>query len=158
MKNQELFERTVNILVDAYQKGTLKHRDCKACAVGNIVAANCGIEDVFSLQEWREKAHGLVGGWSMAFVTHPCGTQSRSFVMMELYEAIRLQIGATGYPVEVLADIEFAFEKAAKYKDKDEDMLNGLYAVYDVLCNYHEVECPVAGELVFIKDANNVNC
>lgn len=38
MKNQQLFDKTVSVLVNAYFNGYLNPVDCAACAVGNLVA------------------------------------------------------------------------------------------------------------------------
>lgn len=42
MKRPELYQKTVDILVKAYFDDTLQHGNCYACAVGNIIAGNCG--------------------------------------------------------------------------------------------------------------------
>lgn len=146
MKQQELFEKTVGILVDAYHNGTLKHQSCMACAVGNMVRANMG-EDCFI------KSYPY--SWATIFNTIACSylngsyLQMRSFHLMDSLPIAREQIESTGYPVEVLADIEYAFETALKGNSEDEWMLNGLYRVYDVLCAYHEVEAPTPSTEVF---------
>ena len=152
MKNKELFDRTVAVLVRAYKNDTLKHGSCHACAVGNIVAAGCGINDVFSDNEWREKA--LVEpqvGWVDVFCA--CGVEQ--ITTPENYKgAAKFQIDSTGYTWQELAKIEHAFETAPKGNSEDEWMLNGLLAVYDVLCEIHEVADKSEVEdakLVFVK-------
>lgn len=48
MKNKELFDKTIGILVNAYLNDTLENANCHACAVGNLVATNCGYEMIQS--------------------------------------------------------------------------------------------------------------
>lgn len=157
MKNQELFENTVGILVKAYQNDTLRHGNCVACAVGNIVAANLGICDIQNPFEWREKAQevpDIVSGWSSVFMT---GIQSKKQTVrpeiLDFDKTAKLQIDSTGYTWQELAKVEYAFETASKGNNDDEWMFNGLLAVYDVLCEIHEVNKDEvkSGELIFVK-------
>src|SRR5687768_1919011 len=58
MKNPELYNRTVDILVDAYFKDALVSDDCTACACGNIISANLNYKRV-SFQDrdyWMDEA------------------------------------------------------------------------------------------------------
>ena len=149
MKNKELFDRTVAVLVKAYQNDTLIHGSCCACAVGNLVAASCGIDDIFDVDEWNKKAlgEGFVG-WHFVFITNSNGEQ---LIVPENYRGpAKFQIDATGYTWQELAKIEYAFETAPKGDNDDDWMLNGLLAVYDVLCEIHEV---ADGE---VQDAQSV--
>lgn len=152
MKNKELFKKTVGILVNAYRNDTLKHGDCQACAVGNIIAVNCGINDTMSCAEWEEKT-GEFGrlGWTKVFMT----ITYASLQVINEHEytgAAKFQIDSTGYSWQELAKIEHAFETAPKGNNDDEWMLNGLLAVYDVLCDIHEVDRSEVktGEEVFV--------
>lgn len=157
MKNQELFEKTVGILVKAYQNDTLMHGNCMACAVGNIVAANLGICDIGSRLEWYKKAMDVpdtCNGWPSVFMTRLNSKKQRVDVeAMMRDEAAKLQIGSTGYTWQELAKVEYAFETASIGNNDDEWMFNGLLAVYDVLCEIHEVSKDEvkSGELVFVK-------
>jgi hypothetical protein len=157
MKHQELFEKTVGILVKAYQNDTLMHGNCMACAVGNIVAANLGICDIQSRIEWYKKAVDVPDpctGWPSVFMTGLNSKRQRIDLEAILRdEAAKLQIESTGYTWKELAKIEYAFETAPKGNSVDEWMFNGLLAVYDVLCEIHEVSKDEvkSGELVFVK-------
>src|SRR5258706_8814339 len=44
MKNELLYNKTINILKEAYFNNTLQHNNCYACAVGNIIAGNMGLK------------------------------------------------------------------------------------------------------------------
>lgn len=145
MKKQKLFEKTVGILVHAFRNDKLQHGNCRACAVGNIVAANMGIDnqDDRSWTAVGTKPPGVLFGilpvgWAELFITVN-GKQSRRDSTEASFEAIH-QVAVTGYTVDELAKVEFAFETAPKGMDDDEWMLNGLLAVYDVLCEIHEVD------------------
>ena len=152
MNQPELFENTVNILVNAYHNKTLSHGNCVACAVGNIIAANCGVKDIKSWYEWAVNAYGTpLSGWINAFGTTSNGINRRSFYVIKSNPVAKKQIESTGYPVEVLADIEYAFETAPTGESDDDWMLNGLYAVYEVLCNFHQVKAPIPAEEVFVE-------
>lgn len=147
MKNQKLFEKTVGILVNAYRNDTLEHGYCHACAVGNIIAANCGIEDDL---DWLEKTGDYpITGWGLVFTT---GAGYQRINESEYKGAAKFQIDSTGYSWQELAKIEYAFETAPKGNNDDDWMLNGLLAVYDVLCDIHEVDRSEvkAGEEVFV--------
>ena len=153
MKKKELFEKTVGILVNAYRNDTLEHRNCLACAVGNIIAANCGINDIISSAEWEEKTGGFGSldwtGWTKVFMT--VGTKQS--INMSAYKGVaKFQIDSTGYSWQDLAKIEYAFETTPRGNNDDDWMLNGLLAVYDVLCDIHEVNPTEvkAGEEVFV--------
>lgn len=133
MKNQELFNRSISILVKAYLDGTLTKGNCAACAVGNLVAGNMGIKvttkaSTLPLAYWD-------GGkktpyWNFVFMTS-AGEQTICAEMLKDRD-IKSQIDATGYPWEDLARIEYAFETAPG------GMFGGLMAAVEILCEIHE--------------------
>jgi hypothetical protein len=125
MNNPELYKRTVDILFDAYFNDTLKHGDCTACAVGNIIAANMGYKN-------ERQFYGNRGDGSWYFpVTQGFSTMS---------ERIKREINSTGYTISELSQIEKAFENAGWSPNEEEEMFNGLVAVLDVLEEIHGVE------------------
>lgn len=132
MKNPELYNKTVGILVDAYFKNTLLHVDCMACAVGNIVAANMGIRIVIHEDNVVRTIGGQNNRWFRAIgggFVHPD----------KLTPEVMLEVNATGYDPYELAKIEDAFEKAYDYNNNiDLEMYNGLVNVIDVLDEIHE--------------------
>lgn len=136
MNKPELYQKTVDILVQAYFNDTLMHVNCEACAVGNLVAANKGIE-------LKRGNHGVraVGR------PYECNTEwfraigFGGFVYPERMQipAVADQINATGYSLEEVGLIEAAFESAYRdNEDIDLEMFNGLMAVIEVLDQIHE--------------------
>lgn len=148
MKNQELYQKSVDILAKAYVDNTLERANCCACAVGNLVAANCGIK--------MQKRRGLVmtigesfemvlmlgwmdvhPHWQDVFMTNGEGIQFFSSEKYDLDHIAKEQIDSTGYTMWELAKIEHAFER--NYKGED-PMFSSLMAVIDVLDKIHEVD------------------
>lgn len=121
MKNKELFDKTISILVKAYFEGTLDH-SCRACAVGNMI---CAANNISPKDFWNYQ-------WSNVFVTTEMSGQS-IYLNQYVGEAKR-QIDSTGYNVLDLAKIENAFENGDRYRD---NMFSGLMSVVDCLMNIH---------------------
>ncbi len=147
MNRPELYTKTVNILYQAYFNDTLEHGNCYACAVGNIIAANKGLELA------RDNGEGMFGQmlywknwtpyrladhseevrfpawfsiiWPSARITNP--------------ERIEEEILSTGYNSSEIIKIEKAFESAESGEVFQDRMFNGLVAVLDVLRQIHEV-------------------
>lgn len=136
MNRPQLLAKTRQILFDAYYNDTLEHGNCHACAVGNIVAANMGIEVVPGSSLgllWKTDSPE----WDMVFMTSR-GIQRKTPVEYDS-ETPRAQIDATGYTWQELAKIEFAFETADHGNSEEDYMYNGLVAVLDVLDQIHDV-------------------
>lgn len=130
MKNETLYHKTVDILVQAYFNDTLQHRSCAACAVGNIIAANMGLIVICGNHgaRWKERATN----WSDVFITY-FGSQR---ISVHAYKGeAKEEINSTGYNFYQLAKIEHAFETASRQGDY---MFNGLMAVIDQLDIIHE--------------------
>lgn len=131
MIKEELYNWTVGVLVDAYFKGEIEHGYCTACAVGNICMA-AGAEFGFMSTPYSNSA------WAVVF----CTKEEEQYYYPEQYlnnsYGCKTVIDATGYTVEELAKIEYAFETAPKGESEDEWMFNGLMAVVDVLDQIHE--------------------
>ncbi len=124
MKNKELFDRTVSILVKAYLHETLQHADACACAVGNLVMA-CG-----------EYEKGFNDDWFRC--THRGGIFGDNY-----YGEAKRQIDCTGYSPQEIASIEHVFENnhhviVGDNIVEDEDGYLGLMAVVDCLMEIHE--------------------
>ena len=91
MNRKELYQKTVDLLLDAYNDGKLEHGLCTRCAVGNICG---GRED-----------------WAYDFATISKDVQEKTTVLFlrseldALYEKV-------GYSMDELAKIEFAFENS----------------------------------------------
>lgn len=147
MKNKELFDRTVKILVNAYLNNSLVHNNCCACAVGNIIAANMEIKyDPYLKWVGRQLA------WSKVFVTMPFKTDQIQRPWAYAGSA-KEQIDATGYTWQELSIIESAFESAPRGIDSEERMYYGLMAVVDALCQIHQLneETKKATKELFVK-------
>lgn len=145
MRNPELYQKTVDILVAAYFNDTLQHNNCYACAVGNIVAANSGMKfradpssdrpiywDGYTpySKRWRNDNGVPIAktpGWFA--VLHPDTTGDKKQGESE--------VAASGYDSKDLGLIEYAFEAASRGYTPDEYMFNGLMAVIDVLDKIH---------------------
>ena len=139
MKNSELYQKTVDILVQAYFNDTLVHQSCSACAVGNIVAANKGKTPSEYSKEVMKRGNfqnGAVKTWTAVFATSE-GKQKIHQRYLK-FDFIKKEIASTGYTWKELARIEFAFESASKGLSEDEHIFNGLMAVIDVLDKIHE--------------------
>lgn len=146
MKNEQLYNKTIGILIKAYQEDTLRHGDCKACAVGNICESGSW-SDVFVTTSTNKDisststGHRIKG--DMIQRIRP------SFYNIDTY--VKQVIDTTGYTWQELADIEFAFETADKGQSDDDWMFNGLMDVVDVLNRIHEVENKELSKELFIK-------
>src|SRR5690606_3039681 len=99
-------------------------------------------------------AHNPCTGWPSVFMTGRNSSYQRVYLEAKLYnETAKLQIESTGYTWQELAKVEYAFENSSNGSNDDEWMFNGLLAVYDVLCEIHEISKDEvkSGELVFVK-------
>lgn len=134
MKNKELFDRTVSILVNAYQKDTLEYADCKACAVGNLVCYNNGGK----LKKIGTRIENIGGYWSGGWSgLIEIGRGNLKFSSSEFNKRKEKELLNTGYSLYELALIEFTFSKNRPYTAKDPNFV-GLMAIVDLLMNIHE--------------------
>lgn len=133
MKRPELYNKTVDILVQAYFNDTLVHGNQCGCAVGNIVAANCGIRIKGKGDNLHWTVPSMISGDAIWF------TYIQGDIMNDHDgEKAEKQISITGYNVSDIIHIERAFENALFGNSDDEWMFNGLMAVIDVLDQIHE--------------------
>lgn len=138
MNRPELYQKTVDILYQAYFNDTLMGGVCAACAVGNIVAANNHLKIDKTGLFFRDKNDNpIYAKWSNVFMT----ISGKQNVYPTLYSGcVRAEIDSTGYMWHELAKIEFAFEIGRQRFMADEDkMFNGLVSVLEVLKTIHEV-------------------
>lgn len=138
MNREELYHKTVNVLLDAYNDGELEHGNCSACAVGNICKEAAKMIRV----------HGA--SWSALFQTNAKGSQlhlpeMKIFFQPDGYALVLL----IEYNITDLAKIEFAFESSLHKTDegyefwtssvnKKQGQYIGLCGVLDVLKEIHE--------------------
>lgn len=135
MKNPELYQKTVDILVNAYFNDTLEHSNCYACAVGNLIGYYLGV--VFT---HRKMWVGLKPYWDDVFITMDEGQR---ICHSEYFGEAKRQIDLTGYTYIELAKIEKAFEMAESGVNDDEFMFNGLMAVIETLNKIHKNTDPI---------------
>jgi len=125
MENKEQFDNSIKVLVKAYLNETLKHANCRACAVGNLVCDGMGYnmlnidEMVWELPSRKRRTYAL---WPNA-----------RFRSCSNVDGIK-EVKSTGYTWKEFFNIESAFESVSN----DPDGYKGLCAVFDVLINIHK--------------------
>lgn len=138
MKNEQLYNKTVDILVQAYFDNTLVHGNQCGCAVGNIVASNMGIK-IFKGRRgqvfWSKEAKIWKDAAWYGYITH-ASPQEKEFEYS--ISKAKNQIKKTGYSFSEIGQIEGAFERADFGASEEDFMFNGLMAVIDVLDEIHE--------------------
>lgn len=162
MEREELYHKTVDALLDAYNAGELAHSNCECCAVGNICKEASKLTNINNAM------------WGNLFYTNSYGTQimpefltDDSEQLKKWREDAKKLIEATGYSMIELMRIEYAFETSIQktpegqthwlYKERlKEGQFIGLCAVLDVLKDIHEVELDShetsVSKLTVIKD------
>ena len=143
MKNKELYDRSVNILVDAYMNDELVAQDCNACAVGNLVCANMDYrmhKSYLGKLIWLDKNGNIINPlWSKVHTVNIGHIIMRTYMVENYIGCAKAQIDSTGYTPEQTSRIEVAFEKGNLIVgSKDEKMFSGLMSVIDVLDEIHE--------------------
>ena len=145
MKNQELFDRTIGILVKAYQNDTLFHGTGCACAIGNLIAHGMGYKftgNIFEINsiDWDSDADY---DW---LTVHKFGK-----MLNYPTQAGIKQLESTGYTIKQTCCIEDAFESVDK---KDYDGYLGLISIVDALMEIHEATSEEANSAkqLFVKE------
>ena len=136
------FKHTMDLLVKAYFEDNLKHESSRYCAVGNIVGGRDWIRIFLTMngkQHFLPPGYGTIGG---KVVQSP----NIKMALIEREEGFLL-IQKSGYSVDELARVEFAFETAPKGENDNDWMFNGLMAVLEVLADIHGVT--IDGKKVF---------
>jgi hypothetical protein len=139
------FEKAYNALYNAFMNNTLAKGTCTACAVGNIVADALGGKVYKKGDEYKCDIHN--GWWSKFFVTITNEQEIKHKRADPDYWRLKK---LTGYSIEELAKIEFAFETNTKIRyfryDEHteeqimEDQFRGLMAVMDVMIELDNIE------------------
>lgn len=146
MKKQELFDRTIGILVKAYFDGYLEAADCAACAVGNLVSANCGYKVICINQYMNSDGEYISPEWTKIrkYCFDPIPMPDR------YVDEAKKQVDSTGYSIQQLINIEQVFMNASFGNN-----FLKLMAVVDYLIIIHEandVEVLEAKELFTINN------
>lgn len=129
MKNKQLFDKTIGILVNAYMNNTLAHGSCMACAVGNLIAANNGL--VVNLENRENENATWNEDISSPWYHIVIGSRNMGGRKIGLS-----QILSTGYSISNIIEIENSFESAIKLDG--ERTFNGLMLVCDTIMQIHE--------------------
>ncbi len=145
MKQELLYNKTVDILVQAYFNDTLEHGNYCGCAVGNIIAANCGIDLVKSGGAFSEVHPKKIPDFSYNKDSRHLENPLHNGIWYDfkdknkaLNDVVSKQVQMTGYSWEELLLIERAFEGVWNYTTDDERMFSGLMAVIECLDKIHE--------------------
>ena len=151
MSEQEKFDHTVQVLVQAFLNETLEKDNCQACAVGNLIAHAAGAVYVRKPNTYNGnldlQAEPRVIDWLGAICTSDGCDQS---LYKEAYldqPGIRAAFDSTGYSFEQLARIEYAFESnngVSLYATDSDNEFAGLMGVIDVLADIHGLDLVVA--------------
>lgn len=148
MNRKELYENTVNKLLDAYNNGELISGVCEKCAVGNLCEGN---NWVYAIVRYR---HGL-------------GLSDNAIVARMEEQSINV-IAKTGYTIEEISRIERVFERACinkldevspfpgmsrrVFRKSQEVSKAGLDAVLDLLKEIHEKEEVKIEQTITVED------
>lgn len=150
---KKVYDNAVNVLLDAYNNGTLEHGNCWACAVGNLVASASGY--TFKAGDcglvWKE---GYGPDWSRSGMGMGFGLSLIESLKLKNTGETKRQIDSTGMSLEEIIIIEHAFEDSLKrtekgywyYLDFPDNQKQGQYiglcAVIDVMKDMVEDEVP----------------
>jgi len=139
MQREDLYYKTVDLLLDAYNSNQLEHGSCTKCAVGNLC---------------NNKTY-----WSQLFMTSKGfnGKLEQEFYEDAYTKSIKKDLlKITGYTWKELAEIEWAFESSIEnteegysyYRNTDvkKGQFIGLTAVLNLLKEIHQVDKEVSEE------------
>lgn len=157
MVNESLYNRTVEILVQAYFNDTLKHGCPCGCAVGNLVLAHCG-KTVKRTNAPSPNGHPMSYNPDWYFSVLNKNNSAKGYPVN--VEHGNYQIAATGYTLSEIDLIEKAFEGVGPSGtgDDDKDGFLGLMAVIDVLDEIHENKDTVITQASKVKFNRSVPC
>lgn len=147
----ERVQKAIDIFLDSLNDGTLVAGNCAACAVGNLVAANCGVKlsvgkymdgsikvspehDTAFLPELGREAQ--LRSWVNLFCTSDRG-QMRSSIKgftPEMQKEMLAIVNRTGFTIDELAEIEYTFETVARHQG----VIDALEAVVQVMLNFDD--------------------
>ncbi len=153
MNREQLYHKSVDILVQAYFNNTLIIGNCFACAIGNLVAANMNYQ--YEAVSAYFPSHRL--GWKGI----PNYINGENMMKNTWFYSVvkgaegnpvgKQQIKSTGYNEDEVRRIENAFENNHTGNDS---MFNSLMAVVKVLDEIHEnveEEVSKASQQKFVK-------
>lgn len=158
----ERVQKAIDIFLDSLNSNTLVNGTCTACAVGNLVAAGCGIKlyskGDFVFAENRDfiTPYGPIdiGNWSNLFITDSHGYQQRNKISdfnPSHQKKLQALIDTTGFTIDELAAIEHTFETVASHKG----VILALEAVVKVMMSFDEIDQSTVKE-VFTNKAEAI--
>jgi len=172
-------QKAIDVFLDSLNNNTLISGTCAACAVGNLVADAFGVKLITEVNEdntitvsecdsYPEELNGAsVTVWGRFFLTNSDDYQSKNFdgvgINTTYIKAMDIICKKTGFTVEELAAIEYAFETNCKSEsamscwtnaEKQVEYIKGLTAVVKVMMEFDNVKEEV--EEVFTKKAEAI--
>lgn len=157
----ERVQKAIDIFLDSLNSNTLVNGTCAACAVGNLIAAGCGIKlsrkynFVIADNEYFLTPHGAISftAWNNLFITGEKGQVRNHLSDYSLENQLQMQalIDTTGFTIDELAEIEYTFETVARHKG----VILALEAVVKVMMSFDEVDQSTVKE-VFTNKAEAI--
>ena len=145
----ERVQKAIDIFLDSLNSNTLINGTCTACAVGNLIAAECGIKlsvrDGFVTADnyYFMTPYGPVhfATWNNLFITGEFGQTKNDLSSYSLEHQLQIQalIDTTGFTIDELAEIEHTFETVARHQG----VIHALEAVVKVMMKFDEVDSSV---------------
>jgi len=146
----ERVQRAIDIFLDSLNDGTLVAGSCAACAVGNLVAANCGVKLYSRLDSDGDKTvtteyntvflpelgkPARLRSWVNLFCTGDSQTRGNiQDFSSDLQEEMLAIVNRTGFTIDELAEIEYTFETVARHQG----VIHALEAVVKVMMNFDD--------------------
>ena len=146
MNREKLYQKSVDLLLDAYNEEKLSHGNPCACAVGNLIKGNnaslpkmgkCVLPGLWDFNpDWFYQLLSLKRNVSLS-------SWANVGIVVTKEEAER-QLNSTGYSVSEIIRIEHAFESMEWADMKEYTQFHGLKAVLNVLKDIHSTEVEIA--------------
>lgn len=137
MENKELFDKSFNVLLNAYKTDTLVYSTQCACAVGNLVAAANGYEIIKDYSyRWKSSDGMIEPAWGECMDVFGMSSFNK-----EKYKGqCKFEIESTGYTYEQIIKIENTFCDmlfANPSQSNELKIYSGLDAIVDYLLKIH---------------------
>jgi hypothetical protein len=146
----ERVQKAIDIFLDSLNDGTLIAGNCAACAVGNLVAANCGVKLYLTTDSCGDKIvrpeydsaflpelgrEAKLRSWVNLFCTglRQVRANIEGFIP-ETQEEMMAIVNRTGFTIDELAEIEYTFETVASHQG----VIHALEAVVQVMLNFDD--------------------
>lgn len=140
MNNEKLYQETVDIILDAYNNKQLVHGDQCGCFIGNIVKKRYDVKPY--------KGNSIEHAWSpdwfeVLYIKKNGNKHFDKHLDEHLSEKEGLkQIKATGYSIDEIIQLEWAFEKEESEEEKldngDISQYQGMKAALKKLAEIHD--------------------